>query len=218
MIIGIVGFINSGKGTVGDILVNEYDFKKFAFADPLKDATAAIFGWDRALLEGDTKESREFREKRDEFWSARLGWDVTPRKALQRMGTEAGREVFGDDVWIAALEKRIHNLDKVVVTDVRFQNEIEAIRSVGGKVIRVKRGVEPVWYPVAHQQNTNPPNRAMFREDMMDYAYPEIHQSEWDWIGSNFDAIILNEGTIEDLRGNVKEMLRAYTESDSPSS
>jgi ABC-type oligopeptide transport system ATPase subunit len=59
MIIGIVGFAGSGKGTVGDILVNDHDFTKLSFADAVKDATSAIFGWPRHLLEGDTNESRQ---------------------------------------------------------------------------------------------------------------------------------------------------------------
>ena len=107
MIFGIVGFIGSGKGTVGDILVNEYAFSKHAFADSLKDAVSVIFGWDRSALEGDTEASRTFREQIDPWWSERLGFEVTPRLILQRMGTEACRHGIADNIWIAALEKRI---------------------------------------------------------------------------------------------------------------
>ena len=64
MIIGVCGLIGGGKGTVGDILVEQYDFKKLSFADKLKDAVAEMFDWDRALLEGITDESRNWREKR----------------------------------------------------------------------------------------------------------------------------------------------------------
>ena len=58
MIIGICGLIGSGKGTVADILEQEHGFIKVSFADSLKDAVAAVFGWPRSLLEGDTEESR----------------------------------------------------------------------------------------------------------------------------------------------------------------
>jgi hypothetical protein len=86
MIIGIVGLIGSGKSTVGDYLKNDKGYRQVAFAGANKDVTAAVFGWDRALLEGDTKESREFREKEDLWWSLRLGESVTPRKMLQKIG------------------------------------------------------------------------------------------------------------------------------------
>ena len=59
MIIGICGLIGCGKGTVGDILVDDYGFTKLSFADKLKDGVATVFNWDRAMLEGDTVESRE---------------------------------------------------------------------------------------------------------------------------------------------------------------
>ena len=67
-IIGVVGFMNSGKGTVGDIL-NEYGYVSESFARPLKDAVSNIFGWPRSLLEGDTGFSRKWREEKDIWWS-----------------------------------------------------------------------------------------------------------------------------------------------------
>ena len=93
MIIGICGLIGSGKGTVADILV-EQGFTKVSFADKLKDGVATIFGWDRALLEGDTDESREWREQTDEFWTEETGRTITPRIVLQEFGTECMREGF----------------------------------------------------------------------------------------------------------------------------
>jgi len=87
MIIGFVGFIGSGKGTVADILTHKYGFNKESFANAVKDACAAIFLWDRKMLEGDTKESREWRETPDPWWSEKLGREFSPRLALQLMGT-----------------------------------------------------------------------------------------------------------------------------------
>ena len=63
MIIGVVGFIGSGKGTVGDLLKTEFGFHSISFASHLKDVASLLFGWDRNLLEGDTDESRSFRER-----------------------------------------------------------------------------------------------------------------------------------------------------------
>ena len=142
MIIGLVGFIGSGKGTVGDILETNYGFRKQQFAGSLKDAASAIFDWPRHLLEGDTSESRKWREKKDEYWSNALGMELSPRLALQLLGTESGRNVFGDNLWTTSVKARIDN-DRVnldhVITDVRFPNEIDVIRQWGGRVYRVNK-------------------------------------------------------------------------------
>jgi hypothetical protein len=103
-IIGIVGFIGSGKDTVADYLVNFHGYKRESFANSLKDAVSQVFGWDRELLEGRTKESRDWRETRDEWWSKRLKRDITPRWVLQYWGTEVVRKGFHDDMWVASLE------------------------------------------------------------------------------------------------------------------
>jgi hypothetical protein len=203
MIIGIVGFIGSGKGTVGDILTQR-GFHKDSFAAPLKDAASVIFNWPRNMLEGDTNISRLWREKKDDFWSEQFGYDFSPRLALQLMGTEVGRKIFHENLWVISLLNRAKNHDKVVVTDVRFKNEIKYIRENGGLVVRVKRGPEPEWYEDA--LNTNLGNdRSMF--------FPprnEIHTSEWDWIGCEFDYVINNEGSLKDLESNVDSMLNYF--------
>ena len=88
MIIGICGLIGSGKGTVADLLVKEHNFSKISFADKLKDGVASVFGWDRKMLEGDTDESRQWRELKDDFWSNETKMEVTPRLLLQLFGTD----------------------------------------------------------------------------------------------------------------------------------
>jgi hypothetical protein len=199
MIIGLVGFIGSGKGTVGDIL-EQKGFIKDSFAKPLKDACAVMFGWSRELLEGDTEMSRKWREEPDSYWSEKFGREFTPREALQKMGTEAGREVFHKDIWVISLLNRAKGKD-VVVTDVRFQNEIQYIQDNGGIVIRVKRGEDPDWFPLLEKIQLDR-NRTKFMQ------FENIHKSEWDWVGCEFDYTIGNNGTIQDLGKDVERVLQ----------
>jgi hypothetical protein len=198
MIVGLVGFIGAGKGSVADIL-QRHAFKKESFANSVKDAVSIIFGWDRALLEGDTPESRAWREQDDEFWSKKLGKSFSPRLALQLMGTEAGRDVFHPDLWVHTVLNRCRQnpSSNYVIADVRFPNEIEAIREAGGIVIRVKRGDEPEWYNVALKDNKKPNYNGMAQ------LYPDVHFSEWAWIGSEVDFEISNNGSLEDLNERV---------------
>jgi hypothetical protein len=200
MIIGLVGFIGSGKGTVGDIL-EQKGFIKDSFAKPLKDACSVIFGWPREMLEGDTEVSRKWREEPDVYWSEKFGKSFSPRLALQLMGTEAGRNVFHEDIWVISLLNRSKGKD-VVVTDVRFQNEIKYIQDNGGIVIRVKRGDEPEWYNLALDANQG------FSSAQMGMRDKGIHQYETNWIGSDFDYVIENDGTITDLGNKVNELLQ----------
>lgn len=203
MLIGVVGFIGSGKGTVADILVDKYSFHKLSFADTVKDATAAVFGWPRGLLEGDTDESRAWRETPDEWWSKRFGYNFSPRLALQMMGTEAGRDVFHKDLWVYSLERKMELYPNVVIADVRFPNEIKFIQDKGGFVVRVRRGLDPEWYDTAYRAN-----REGNTDLMVDYS---IHYSEWAWIGSIMDHELHNTGTVSMLEGDVGHMLKVFT-------
>jgi len=203
MLIGIVGFIGSGKGAASDILVKDYSYTKVSFADSLKDAASNIFGWSRHLLEGDTIESRDFRETIDSFWSSKFGYDVSPRKVLQTLGTESCRDIFHENIWIFSVEKKIEAFQDVVIPDVRFPNEIDFIKSKGGIVIRVVRGKDPEWYDTAYRHNTE----GLFE---MYRKYPDIHFSEWAWIGQKFNHVIENEGTLEKLSQDIKNILQSH--------
>ena len=203
MIIGIAGFQGSGKDTIADYLCNIYGFKRDSFAATLKDAVAAVFGWDRELLEGRTRESRNWREQVDPWWANRLNMpNLTPRLVLQLWGTEVARRAFHDDTWIASLENKLvraHN--DIVITDVRFPNEIHAVQNAGGVVIRVVRGPEPEWYDLAVATNQGGFNH-------MATAYPDVHPSEWAWIGTEFDAIIDNNADgLDPLFAQVKRLV-----------
>lgn len=208
MIIGVVGFIGSGKGTVADILVNKKDFTKISFADSVKDATAAIFGWPRGLLEGDTDESRDFREKRDEWWSEKTGKHITPRNMLQLIGTEAGRDVIHPDLWVLSVERKIGMYKNVVIPDVRFPNEMKFIQDMGGFVVRVRRGDDPEWYNTALKANLE------CNTDLMS-DYP-IHYSEWAWIGHPTDYQLDNVGAVSMLESDIEHMIRVFTGPKNP--
>jgi hypothetical protein len=199
-IIGIVGFIGSGKDTVADYLVNFHRFKRESFANSLKDAVSQVFGWDRDLLEGRTQESREWRETRDEWWSKRLKKDITPRYVLQYWGTEVIRKGFHDDMWVASLEHRLLNTkNDVVITDCRFPNEIKAIRAAGGKVVRIKRGLEPTWFDEAVSMNKGPSRNMSWALSKQKIEKLGVHASETAWVGQKFDVVLNNSGTIEEL-------------------
>ena len=203
-LIGLCGFIGSGKGTVANILVNEYGFVEDSFAATLKDAVAAVFGWPRHLLEGDTAESRAWREEVDPWWSEKIGRDVTPRWVLQYWGTDLCRTHFHADIWILSLERKILNsTDNVVIADCRFPNEVEMIKRLGGEVWRVKRGAEPEWYQDAINFNTGPTQIgwAIGKHRLQELG---VHPSEYSWVGSDFDKVLVNDGSIDDLRALVE--------------
>ena len=208
MIIGVCGFIGSGKDTIADYLTNFHGFRRESFANSLKDAVAQVFGWDRTMLEGRTKQAREWREQVDPWWSNRLGYSITPRWVLQFWGTEVCRKAFHDDIWIASLENKLRNsTDDVVISDCRFPNEIKSIKDAGGIVVRVHRGPEPEWYYAAISVNKGDRgnmNWALSRAKIEELG---IHASETAWVGTKFDAVLDNNGDIDDLFKQVKGLV-----------
>lgn len=206
IVIGIVGFIGSGKDTIADYLVENYSFQRDSFASTLKDAVAAIFGWDRDLIEGRTKEARDWREQVDPWWAERLGMpNLTPRLVLQLWGTDIIRDKFHDDMWIASLENKLRKTaQNVVITDCRFPNEIRAIKDAGGIVVRIKRGADPEWYnTLASMQGRATTG---IKADYMKQF--NVHASEWAWAGAPFDVVLENDGTLEDLYVKVKDLVQ----------
>ena len=193
MIIGICGLIGSGKGTVADILEDGYGFTKMSFADSLKDAVSSVFGWPRAMLEGDTVESREWREQIDAWWANRLGIPhLTPSWVLQYWGTEVCRQGFHPDIWIASMERKLQMAGDFVIPDLRFPNEVSMVREMGGSVWRVKRGDDPEWLLKYQSHNIIP---------------TDIHPSEWEWATSRFDEVVLNNETVGVLHDRVNTLL-----------
>jgi hypothetical protein len=202
-IIGVVGFAGAGKDTIADYLQNFHEFKRDSFASNLKDACSSIFGWDRELLEGRTKESRAWREEIDLWWATRLNMpDLTPRLVLQQWGTNCCRNHWHDDIWIASLENKLRKSeDDIVISDVRFTNEVKMIKQLGGQVVRVRRGAEPEWYATALRANLG---SEIDQTRLKDY---NVHVSETAWIGTDFDHVIENNGSVDELYSRVKAIL-----------
>jgi hypothetical protein len=191
MIVGICGLIGSGKDTIADQLVQNYSFKKLSFADKLKDSVASMFDWDRELLDGKTKESRDWREQEDKFWSKETGQSITPRFVLQKFGTECMREGFYDGIWVSLTKKKILDNPAVkwVIPDVRFENEAKMIKEIGGEVWWVKRGQLPMWFRMYQDIGQTP---------------KDIHPSEWAWANVSFNKVFENNSTIDALRNQVQ--------------
>lgn len=209
IIIGISGLIGSGKDTVADYLVNTHAFQRISFAGVIKDVASSIFGWNRELLEGRTKASREWREQVDPWWANKLGMShFTPRYVLQNFGTELFRDHFHPDIWIHSVEHKIMNsTDNIVISDVRFPNEIKSIKDAGGMIIRTHRGSDPEWYSAAEIVNKGPTTNLSWASNKAFLDNYKIHVSETSWIGTDFDAILDNDGTIDDLYSQINQLL-----------
>jgi len=208
MIIGFVGLIGAGKDTAADYLVNSHGFRRDSFANTLKDAVAQVFGWDRTLLEGRTAEARAWREQVDEWWAERLQMpQLTPRWILQYWGTEVCRQGFHDDIWIASLENKMRKTkDNIVISDVRFPNEIKAIKNAGGIVVRIRRGPDPDWFQYAEAYNAGPSRIgwALSRDQLVNRG---IHASEYSWVGGEIDFVVTNDSTVDDLYKQIEKLL-----------
>lgn len=181
MIIGLNGRLKSGKDTTFGIIQELYpEAKRVSFADPLKDSAAAALGIDRELME-------QMKADEDAMWMLfdsagnAVGPMFNTREYLQRYGTEAHREVFGDDFWVdmALAPELDHSNDLLVVTDMRFPNEAQRVLDLGGITVKVVREVE-----TSHS----------------------AHPSEQD-IDRYIELFLDNTGTLEDLRRNVNDLL-----------
>jgi len=194
MIVGMCGLIGTGKDTVADILVHNYNYKKISFADKLKDGVATVFSWDRQMLEGTTDESRSWREQKDEFWSRETNEHITPRLVLQMFGTDCMRNGFYNGIWVSIVKQQIleNPNQNFVIPDVRFENEAVMIKEVGGEVWRICRGEDPVWFTNYVKNNIVP---------------EDVHESEWRWAKLDFNFIVKNNDTIVDLKNQVSNHL-----------
>lgn len=183
MLVGITGALGAGKDAVGEYLVQHYGFTRLAFADPLKQSAAALFGIDpQKWNEWKNSNSHSIKIVGPSFHGARdlnVFASLTPREFLQRYGTEAHRDVFGYDFWVNATLDKIDPDGRYVITDARFDNEAEAIHNNGGRVFAVIRPGTQV----------------------------SEHASEQGISYTLTDDDIQNEGTLDDLHANVAHLM-----------
>lgn len=185
-IIGLNGYARSGKDAAASALVAD-GWERIAFADALRDIAYAIDPY--VELSGDIEgypwydNTNYYRLSTVIGW---LGWEQAKaehpdvRRLLQRLGTEGGRDILGKNIWVDTAFKRAR-MDGagLVITDVRFQNEAEAIRERGGKVVRLNRpGIGPV----------------------------NEHSSDNAMEGFIFDAYIYNGGPLSELYDSIRKI------------
>lgn len=146
VLIGIMGKKGSGKDTVSDYLVENYQFHKLAFAVPIKQVAQIMFDFTEQQLNGEFKETIDKR------------WGISPREVFQKLGTEFGQfdlpkyfptlgEKVNRNFWVERLKieyGKLPNNSNVIVSDVRFNHEIEEIKKMGGTIIYIERN-DRIW-------------------------------------------------------------------------
>ena len=133
LVIGLSGFVGSGKTSVAEWFIGNHGFKRYSFADPIREMMM-VLGVDEATLR-DPK-------RKEEPHPALMG--RTPREAMETLGTAWGRDMIHPHLWIGQFGLRTKKARLVIVDDVRFPNEVTAIRSIGGKVFKlIVPGQEP---------------------------------------------------------------------------
>jgi len=195
-IIGLSGYARSGKDEAAKVLVEEFGFKRVAFADKLREVVyqlnplVAVKPYYNEGTLPPNGMSRVFLQEVidvygwDGYKSTEYGTEI--RRLLQRMGTEAGRQTLYDSIWVD-MALTGHDEDaSIVVTDCRFPNEYDAITAQGGKVWRIERaGVGPA----------------------------NAHASETSLDNHEFYFTLSNNGTLEEFRQHVRDAYDAFEES-----
>jgi hypothetical protein len=169
MIIGLSGYAQSGKDSTAELLCLNYGYTRKSFAQPMRDA---IYTLNPIVFNLNSRVA----DLVDEY-----GWDVAKanpevRRLLQVFGTEVGRKMLGDDVWIKIALSGIKSEDRVVISDVRFPNEADAIKKLGGIVWRINR---------------------------RNHSAVNGHASEHAMDNYMFNHVIYNDGTLDDLSDEV---------------
>jgi len=211
MLISLSGLKGSGKGTVSKILQEKYGFVEYSFSTALKDIISTLFSWDRELLEGNTNESRDWREQEDEYWSSKLGYKVTPRVIMTKIGTDLFRNNFNQDFWIYVIERKIldviHN-NNVVIERVSYLNECEFVKRLDGITVWVYREYQK-WQNLATELYFT--KNEIIRDNLIRmFREMNIHDSEYSLCGYNFDYVIDNVSNLETLEKKVDILIKDY--------
>lgn len=207
MIVIMTGHAGAGKDTIADYLVSNYNFTKLSLATKLKEGVAHIFGWDYEMLLGSTPQSRLWREQPDQYWSSVCGRQITPRIALQQVGTECFRKVFGEDFWVGCLAKEIvqNKSNNYVISDARFMSEITYLKNLGGQVWEVQRSL-PWYYTTiwaAKRDGTYDTDSEVLK------IKEQVHSSELEWIYDNKPMhTIRNTNDFDTLYKSINELMK----------
>jgi len=128
VLIGLIGYKQSGKDTFADYLVQTRNFKKQAFAEPVKQICQILFH-----LEPEQMYDPCLKEVVDKRWG------LSPRQMMQKVGTDMVRNMLGNDFWVRHMDMRA-STGNIVISDVRFRNEAEWVKDRGGVLIRIVDG------------------------------------------------------------------------------
>ena len=215
MIIGISGLAGSGKDTIGKILVEDFGYTRLSLATKVKDVAADLFDWNRQDLEGLDEKSRYWREN-----FVDPVHNITPRKAMQKIG-QGLKEVLDPQLWSNIIKNQIikKELKNVVITDVRFIDEMNMIRGLGGIIIRVERGVLPQWFldlETTYDNYSNEPserNANLYMLALVAANKQGIDKTEYSFVGPDKPALIIkNEGTLEEFQDLTRKKLTTFLE------
>lgn len=143
VLIGLVGKKQVGKDTVARWLVDQHQFSQYAFATPIKAACKILF-----LLSDEQLHASHHKEV------VVPSWGLSPRQMFQLLGTDMIRKHYRDDFWIHhfRLWYETHSMGDVVVSDVRFQNEADTIKDLGGILIKIERRTRHIDHHASEQQ------------------------------------------------------------------
>ena len=183
MLVGLNGFKGSGKDTVGEYLVREYSFEKLSFAAKLKESAASLFNipveyWED--LKNDENVVIEIEVNKHTTEGEDIVASVTAREFLQRYGTEAHRDVFGQDFWVDHALKGVDPNKNFVFTDARFENELQRIKSLGGYNVQILR--PELTNEDSHASEVPPPRH------LIDYAI--VNGSDFESLYNQVDDFV----------------------------
>lgn len=169
MLIGLTGLAGSGKSEVARVLMEEFNFQRVKFADPLKNML-------RTMLRdvGHTDEDVERYIEGDLKETIVDGIGVTARKLMITLGTEWGRDIIAEDLWIRLWEAKADRFTNVLADDVRFPNEVAAIKARSGAIWRVDRPGTGTIQHVSEQLRVEP-NLTVYNHGTLDELRNRIH-------------------------------------------